>query len=193
MATFPKDVYANTGNRLPAIKRDDLDDAGKKLFDSRGQVDSFGPGGIRLYSLPVAEHMGEVNDFLRHKSGLDPRLVELAILVTARESDCEYVWTAHEPQGLKAGLQQQTIDVVKYRKSTDGLAEKDAVIIALGREALDKHHVSSGTAVRALSLFGNQGLVNIVSLMGDYASTEILLNAFDQHVRPTDKPLLPIP
>ena len=142
--TFPKDVYANTGNRLPAIKRDDLDDAGKKLFDARGQADSFGPGAIRLYSPPVAEHMGGVNDFLRHKSGLDPRLVELAILVTAREADCEYVWTAHEPQGLKAGLQQEMIDVVKYRKSTEGLAEKDAVIIALGREVVGKHHVSSG-------------------------------------------------
>jgi 4-carboxymuconolactone decarboxylase len=192
-ATFPKDVYANTGNRLPALKRDDLDDAGKKLFDSRGQVDSFGPGGLRLYSPPVAGYMGEVNDFLRHKSGLDPRLVELAILVTARESDCEYVWTAHEPMGLKAGLQQEIIDVVRNRKSTEGLAEKDAVIIALGREAVGKHHASSATAARALSLFGNQGLVNIVSLMGDYASTAILLNAFDQHVRPTDKPLLPIP
>ena len=26
--TFPKDIYADTGNRLPAIKRDALDDAG---------------------------------------------------------------------------------------------------------------------------------------------------------------------
>jgi 4-carboxymuconolactone decarboxylase len=190
---FPKDVYANTGNRLPAIKRDDLDDAGKKLFDARGPVDSFGPGGIRLYSLPVAEHMEGVNDFLRHKSGLDPRLVELVILVTAREEDSEYVWTAHEPQGLKAGLQQEIVDVVKYRKPTNGLAEKDAVIINLGREVLGKHHASSEVAARALDLYGKQGLVNIVSLMGDYASTGILLNAFDQHVRPADKPLLPIP
>ena len=122
--TFPKDVYADTGNRLPAIKKDSLDDAEKKLYDARGPVDSFGPGAIRLYSLPVSEHMGSVNDFLRHKAGIDPRLVELAILVTARESDSEYEWTAHEPQGLKAGLQPEIIDVVRYRKSTDGLAEK---------------------------------------------------------------------
>jgi 4-carboxymuconolactone decarboxylase len=191
--TFPKDVYADTGNRLPAIKRDAMDDAGRKLFDSRGPVDFFGPGAIRLYSPSVAEHMEGVNDYLRHKSGLDPRLVELAILVTARESDSEYVWTAHEPQGLKAGLPLETIDVVRYRKSTEGLPGKDAVIIQLGREAIGKHHVSSDVAARALNSFGKQGLVNIVSLMGDYASTAILLNAFDQHVRPTDKPLLPLP
>jgi 4-carboxymuconolactone decarboxylase len=193
MGPFPKDVYADTGNRLPAIKRDALDDAGKKLFDVRGPVDSFGPGAIRLYSPSVAEHMGGVNDYLRHKSGLDPRLVELAILVTARESDSEYEWTAHEPQGLKAGLQPEIIDIVRFRKSTDGLAEKDAVVILLGREVMGKHHVSSNVAARALNSFGKQGLVNIVSLMGDYASTAILLNAFDQHVRPADKPLLPIP
>ena len=137
--------------------------------------------------------MAAVNEYLRYKSGLDPRLVQLVILVTAREFDSEYVWTAHEPQGLKAGLQPEVIDVVKYRKPTAGLAEKDAVIIDLGREVIGKHHASSATAARALSLFGKQGLVNIASLMGDYASTAILLNTFDQHVRPGDKPLLPIP
>ena len=193
VGTFPKDVYANTGNRLPAIKREDLDDAGKKLFDARGPVDSFGPGAIRMYSPPVAAHMEGVNDYLRHKSGLDPRLVELAILVTAREEDCEYVWTAHEPQGLKLGLEPQTIDIVRFRKSAEGLPEKDAVIIQLGREAIGKHHAGSDVAARALNLFGKQGTVNYVSLMGDYAATAILLNAFDQHVRQTDKPLLPIP
>ena len=46
-AAFPKDVYAETGNRLPPLKREDLDDAGKKLFDLRGPSgDSFGPGPI---------------------------------------------------------------------------------------------------------------------------------------------------
>lgn len=193
-ATFPKDVHADTGNRLPAIQRDSLDDAGKKLFDSRGPTaDGFGPGGIRLYSVPVAEDMGAVNSYLRYKSGLDPRLVQLAILVTARECDSEYEWTAHEPQGLQAGLQKEVIDVVKYRKPTTGLAEKDAAIIELGREVMRTHHVSSELFARAHGLFGDRGTVEFVALMGDYAATAILLNAFDQHIRPTDKPLLPIP
>ncbi len=192
-ANFPKDVYPETGNRLPAIQRDAMDDAGKKLFDARGTGDFFGPAAIRLYSPTVADHMGAVNSYLRYNSGLDPRLVQLAILVTAREADGEYEWTAHEPQGLKAGLQPEIIDIVRYRKPVEGLAEKDAVIILLGREAVGKHHVSADVAARALNLFGKKGVVDYVSLMGDYASTAILLNAFDQHVRPADKALLPIP
>ena len=192
-ASFPKDIFPETGNRLPAIKRDELDDAGKKLFDARGNLDAFGPAPIRLYSDAVAEHMGAVNDYLRYKAGLDPRLIQLMILATARENDCLYVWTAHEPQALKAGVPLDVIDVVRYRKPLDGLAEKDAVIIQLARGAVGKHRVDSDVAAHAMRLFGKQGMVNYVSLMGDYAATTVLLNAFDQHIRPADTPRLPMP
>ena len=179
-AAFPKDIYPETGNRFPAINR-------------QATPDSFGPGAIRMYSPPVAESMTGLNDYLRRKSGLEPRLVELAILVTAREMDSEYVWTAHEPPALKAGLQQAVIDTVKYRRPVTTLGEKEAVIVQLGRDAIGKHKVGSDTFARAVKLFGNQGVVNIVALMGDYAATTIMLNVADQRVRPKDKSLLPIP
>src|ERR1700740_213639 len=128
VAAFPKDIHAETGNRLPEIKREDLDEAAKKLYDARRPNGAHGPGPIRLYSPAAEQYMSEVNDYLRHKSGLDPRLVELAILVTAREMDCEYVWTQHEAVGLKAGLSEETIDAVKYRKALSGVGEKEATI-----------------------------------------------------------------
>lgn len=179
-ARLPSDIHPETGNRFPAIRPNLTPDA-------------FGPGAIRQYSPPVAESMTAVNDYLRHKAGLDDRLVELAILVTAREMDCVYVWTAHEPAAVKAGLQQEVIDRVKFRRPLTNLAEKDAIVVQLGRDAIGKHKVSSDTFARAQKLFGNQGLVNIVALMGDYAATTMLLNVADQHVRPKDTALLPVP
>jgi 4-carboxymuconolactone decarboxylase len=190
---LPADIHPETGNRFPAVKRDELNDAGKKQYDARGAVDAFGPGAIRLYSPPVAELKTAINDYLRRKSGLDTRLVELAILVTAREMDSEYVWTAHEPPARKAGLEQQIIDAVKYRRPLAGVGEKESVIVQLGRDAIGKHKVSSDTFARAVKQFGREGVVNIVSLMGDYAATTILLNVADQRVRPRDKSLLPVP
>lgn len=178
-APLPKDIHPDTGNRFPALKQ--------------GVPDSFGPGAIRLYSPAVDEAMTSVNEYLRRKAGLEPRLVELAILVTAREMDSEYVWTAHEPAAQKAGLQQAIIDTVKFRKPLTTLGEKETVIVQLGRDAIGKHKVGSDIFARAVKLFGNQGVVNIVSLMGNYAATTILLNVADQHVRPKDTPLLPIP
>ena len=191
--TLPADIHAATGNRFPGVKREELNDAGKKVYDARGAVDGFGPGALRLYSPPLAESMTTVNDYLRRKAGLEPRLVELAILVAAREMDCEYIWTAHEPPALKAGLEQRVIDTVKHRRPLSGLGEKEAVIIQLGRDSISKHKVASDTFARAVKQFGHQGVVNIVAVMGDYAASSILLNVADQHVRPRDKSLLPIP
>src|SRR5207245_3788559 len=112
----PADLHPETGNRFPPIRRDALNEAEKKLYDTRGVTDGFGPAALRLYSPPVAESMTAVNDYLRRKSGLEPRLVELAILVTAREMDAEYVSTSHEPAARKAGPEHAISDTGKYRR-----------------------------------------------------------------------------
>ena len=194
-SSFPKDIHPETGNRLPPINRDKLDDAAKKIYDAGGTAPgvNYGPQRLRLYSGGAEVFSSGLNDFLRRKSGLEPATVELSILAAVREMDGEYEWTAHEPAALKAGVSPQIIDIVKYRKPLTGVPEKEATIIELGREAVGKHKVSSETFARALKLFGERQLVDIVCLMGDYVSTAVLLNTFDQHVRPADKPLLPIP
>ena len=192
-SSLPRDIYPKTGNRLPAVNRDNLNDSAKKIYDAGAAGSDYGPQRLRLYSGGAEAFSSGLNDFLRHKAGLEPRLVELAILAAVREMDGEYEWTAHEPAALKAGVSPEIVDVIKYRKPLTGIAEKDATIIELGRESVGKHKVSSDTFARALKLFGDRQLVNIICLMGDYSSTAILLNTFDQHVRPADKPLLPIP
>jgi hypothetical protein len=35
-----------------------------------------------------------------------PRFFQLAVLIIAREIDQQYEWTAHEPAGLRQGLEQ---------------------------------------------------------------------------------------
>jgi len=192
-SSFPKDIYPQTGNRLPAVNRDTSDEAAKKIYDAGGAGADYGPQRLRLYGGGAEVFSSGLNDFLRRKAGLEPRLVELSILAAVREMDGEYEWTAHEPAALKAGVSPEIVDTVKYRKPLNGIGEKEATIIELGRESVGKHKVSSETFARALKLLGDRQLVNIVCLMGDYSSTAILLNTFDQHVRPTDKPLLPIP
>jgi 4-carboxymuconolactone decarboxylase len=190
-SALPADVYPATGNRFPKVNREALDETTQRFYDTR--PDGYGPEMIRFYSPIVAQSMTGINDFLRHKSGLEPRFVELTILATAREMDCEYVWTAHEGAARKAGLDAGVIDAVKYRKPLTGLPDKEAAVIELVREDFQAHKVSSEAFARASSLFPRERLVDLLTLMGDYASTALLLNAADQHVRPTAKPLLPLP
>src|SRR5579871_280639 len=138
-AALPADINPESLNRLPVVKRDQMDENGKRVYDlSAGGagkvVQATGPGAISLYSPGVAEPLRQLNNYLRRDGNiLGNPITELAILVAAREGDQQYVWGAHEPAGLRAGLSQQAVDVVKYGKEVAGLGEKETVVIRLGR------------------------------------------------------------
>jgi 4-carboxymuconolactone decarboxylase len=195
----PPDVYPESLSRLPLLKREELDDDGRRYYDavtgpqSRTLVGLRGPSGIWLHSPKLAMHLRGANQYLRYGTALGRRLTELAILVTARELDHQFEWTAHEPVALKEGLEPEIIDVVKYRKPIAGLGEQEAAIIGLGREVFRDRKVRPETFARAVVLFGRPGVLDLAALMGDYAMTAIILTTFDQQLHPDQQPLLPIP
>jgi 4-carboxymuconolactone decarboxylase len=197
-ATMPSDIDPQSGFRLPLPKREELDDAGKKIYDDASKpgaslVGLQGPSGIRLYSTKTAPWLTSLNRHLRFEAGIAPRIREIAILVTAREMDSQFEWVAHEPEALKAGVPQQTVDAIKYRRGTSGLDPRDAAVIALGRQIWREHKVDSASFAKAKALFGPHQLVDIVLLMGNYAGTAALLTAFDMQLHPGKQALLPIP
>ena len=117
----------------------------------------------------------------------------IAILATAREMDSQFEWVAHEPEALKEGVPQNVIDVIKFRRSTAGLDQTDAIVIELGRQLWRDHKVTSATFAKLKELFGPNKLVDLVLLMGNYAGTAALLTAVDMQLHKGKQPLLPIP
>ena len=196
--TLPSDVYPESRSRLPLVKRDDLDENGKKAYDaivdpeSRLKAQLIGPAGIWLNVPELSPHIREINWFLRNKFPLDAKLTELIILTTARESDAQIEWAAHEPSALKAGLSQNVVDIVKYRQPIKDVEPQEASIIQFARELLGNNHLTSETYAEALKQFGQKNLVMMVLLMANYSQTAIILHAFDQQLRPNLTPLLPV-
>jgi 4-carboxymuconolactone decarboxylase len=194
---LPKDVYAESLSRLPLLTRDLLDQTGRQHYDtvvgpeSRTLVGLRGPSGIWLHSPKLAGFVRAANQYLRFESALDRRLTELAILVTARELDSQFEWTAHEPAALKEGLEPKIIDVVKRRRPVTGLGKKEALIVGVGRELFRTRKLHSRTFARAVELFGRRGVLELVALMGNYAGTALILAAVDQQLHPEQTPLLP--
>ena len=196
---LPADVYPDSLSRLPLVKREELDEHGTRFYDavvspqSRTLAGLQGPSGIWLHSPTLGEHQRAANQYLRYQTALDRRLTELAILVTAREIDNQFEWTAHEPAALREVLHPATIDVVKHRKPISGLGDKEALIVSFGRELFRDKKVRSETFAQAVKVFGHRGVVDLAALMGNYAMTAVIFNAVDQHLRPDQAPLLPIP
>lgn len=195
---FPSDIDAESRCRLPLVKREDLPEGAKAIFDEHHDPNGDthagmqGPGGVRLHSPRLAElHRPEAR-YLRHQTGLDPRIREVAILTSAREHDSQFEWQQHERVGLREGVPPETIDVIKHRKPVDGLDETEALVIEIGRQLFREHKLSSELFARARETFGEQKLIDLLANMGSYAATAILLAAVDMQMPLDEEILLPL-
>ena len=198
------DVYYSSGNRLPPINRDDLDEFGKKVYDDviaggrsftydEKKKEYLGPRSIRIYSPIVSDHLSTANEYLRYESGMDPKIREIAIMNAAWEMNIAYEWTAHEETALEVGVPQSTIDIIKYNQPIPAnLGEQETAVITLAREVLrGSHHVSPETYKKVHGIFGTKRLLEIVALMGGYTGTAMVLHTFDQQLPPGKESLLP--
>src|SRR6476619_4676260 len=186
--SLPPDIHPVTLSRLPPVTPEDLDEEGRRLLAARTNfTPGPGPTHITVYSpreLDLGIPSGE-------KSPVGARYFQLAVLITAREIDQQYEWSAHEPAGLRQGLEQSVIDVVKYNRDVTGLSDKDATFITFGRTLYREHHVSSELWQRMIGHFGRQHTVQLMMIMGDYFRVGFMMNAADQHLPPERQPLLP--
>jgi 4-carboxymuconolactone decarboxylase len=195
--TYPADIDPQSQCRLPLPRRDALDDGGRQVYDrladpGGGTLRGLrGPGGITLHSPELARYTRPLNYYLRYQAGLGGRVRELAILVTAREHDSQFEWAAHEAEARREGVADAVIEIVRRRGDIAGLDADDAAVIALGREMFGARRVGSATFARCLALFGRRKLIDLVALMGNYASTAALLVAFDMRLDPGVEPPLP--
>ena len=196
-SSLPPDINPVTLSRMPPINRAELDAEGQKALDARATppTPAPGPGGVTVWSPRATEGLGVIGRALGVPRGdtfpLGGRMYQLIVLITAREIDQQYEWSAHEPAGLRVGLEQSVIDVVKYDRDVRGLAEKDALVIRYFRALLREHRVSSELWAAMVKEFGRQRTVDMMMLMADYFTVGTMMNAVDQHLPPDRKALLP--
>ncbi len=195
---LPPDIDPQSRCRLPFVQREELDETRQKLSDAAvnpqgGTIRGLnGPAGIQLHSRGLSAVNRPVGRYLRFECGFTPRVREVAILISARQSDSRFEWAAHEPEALSVGVPQATIDAIKFRKSLVGIDAEDALIIQLGREIFGDRKVNRETYARAEKHFGRPGLVDLVALMGNYAATAALLCCFDMQLDEGTTALLPV-
>lgn len=201
---FAADIHLDSLARLPAVQRDDLDARGQEVFDLWVQPGTGygtglrGPIGMWMHSPELAAAMFDVRQRVRYETEKDQRLTELTIIATAREISNQYEWSAHEGPARVAGLEEQIIDLVKYRRplpaidSMPGFGETERTIIQFAREVVSEEKVSSSTFADAVRIFGREGTMDLVGLIGYYNFVAITLKAFDLQRPPGSELLLPI-
>ena len=186
--SLPRDIHPVTLSRLSPVTAGDLDEEGQRLLAARTNFTSGpGPSHVTIYS-PRERDLGIPTG---ERSPVGPRYFQLAVLITAREIDQQYEWSAHEPAGRRQGLEQVVIDVVKYNRNVAALSGKDATLITFGRALFREHGVSSELWEKMVKHFGRQRTVQVMMIMGEYFKAGFMMNAVDQHLPPGREALLP--
>jgi 4-carboxymuconolactone decarboxylase len=165
----------------PITSREQLDESDRPVFDmiavGRGSV--RGPFALLLYSPELCRRVLDLSDYLRLDSFLGQNLRELAVIATARERDCPYVWAAHAPAARRAGIADSTVVVVKNREELAKTSSTEADVIEFVRSLLQRHEVEDELFNRLIARHSTTGLVELTAVVGHYFFVTGILNAFE--------------
>jgi 4-carboxymuconolactone decarboxylase len=165
-------------NRISLPERDQLSPEQAEAYDRiasgpRGKVE--GPLAIWLYSPQLADRAQLLGEFARYKTSFEPRLSELAILVTARHWTSHFEWAIHSKIAEKAGVSPAVIAAIKAGKTPQFVSDDEAAIHAFVSELLTTGKLSDEGLARIRSMFGDKGAVELSAIVGYYSTCAFAL------------------
>ena len=184
-------------SRIPTASRESVPQDQLAAFDElvsqRGSVPDIGPVAIMINGPELARRGENYRAYFRgDEITLPANVRELAMILTARELDCQFIWNAHSANARKAGLSDRLVDDLRDKKELTGLSDQESAVIDYGREFFRTHRVSQAAFDAAKAHFGVLGLVELTNLMGYYAALAFNINAFDVGL-PAELTELPLP
>ena len=128
--------------RTPTVTRDQVPEKYREAFDhevaiSRHAMEN-GPGSVMINSPEMRKRANHLVFYFREESELPQNIQELAMILTARAKDCQYIWFAHAARARKEGISHE--DCVKHLGMPESFGQRfsDMVVerlrVAFGME-----------------------------------------------------------
>jgi 4-carboxymuconolactone decarboxylase len=168
-------------NRMPEIPPDKLTDAQKKALEQfaskRGAPPARGPFLALLRSPDVMTPAEILGEYLQFKTVLPPKLRELVILITARQWTQDTEWNSHVNIAVKDGLSLEIATALAAGQRPAGMSDDEAAVYDFCDELHRNQSVTDATYARAVKKFGEQGVVDIISVNGYYTWFAMIMNS----------------
>jgi 4-carboxymuconolactone decarboxylase len=190
-------MTAAAQDRLPPIPAERQTDAQKKAaveFRAERMQDVFGPFVPLSRSPQLMMDAARMGTYLRFGNTLPRALSEFAIILQARRWSQEYEWYVHAADAKTAGLSDEIIQAVADGRRPEKMTDDQDIVYEFSRELNDSRAVSDRTYARAVTRFGEQGVMDLVGVNGFYTLISMALNvgrtALPTGVAPALKPLV---
>ena len=137
-----------------------------------------GPFQLLIRAPEICEHASKLGEHLRWGTSLPDRLSELAIIATARFWRAQYEWYAHAPLAAKAGVPEAAIEAIRTGGTPLFTAKDEALVHRLCSEIFRTQRLTDQSFDEAIAALGEQGLVEIIGIVGYYTLIANTLNVF---------------
>ncbi len=182
-------------DRMPEIPAEKMTEAQKKAaeeFAAGRKTPVFGPFVPLLRSPDVMLRAKAMGDYLRFNSKLNPKVSEFAILITARHWAQNYIWAVHFPAAINAGLGSQMLEQLADGRNPKPTYESEQLCYDFCTELLQNQSISDATYSWAVTKFGEQGVIDLVGIVGYYTFLSLIMNTTRTALPKDAKPVLPL-
>ena len=140
----------------------------------RGEV--RGPFVALMHNAELARRIQQLGEHLRFHNKLPMATLEIAVLVTAREWDCQFEWYMHDRISRKAGLDPRIIDAIAQGKEPPGMSADETLVYKASQQAHRSGCLDDETFAAARERFGLDGTLDLLALNGYYSMMAMILN-----------------
>ena len=159
-----------------------------KLRPPRPDGQIGGPFDPWLRSPELSRRAMGLGDFIWERTTLGRRLMEVAVLVTGRAWRSNVEWVAHARYAREFGVAQATIDDIFAQRRPEKAPEDELLVHDVARALHETRDLPLELYQRAVARFGEQGLVELVAVLGFYTFVSMTLNAFDVPMPGVEQP-----
>ena len=145
---------------------------------SSGAGGLAGPFNAMLYAPPVGHALQGLGVAIRFHTRLAPRIREMAILVVAQAWDSAYERASHELIGRDAGLTEPELDALREGANPKFADEQESVAYSAVRALTGPGDLDDEEYAAAVAALGAEGLVELSTLVGYYATLALQLRIF---------------
>ena len=182
--------------RIPAATREtvpqDQVDEFDQLVEDLGGVPRSAPGSVMIHAPKAHQLATALNNYLRRELFAARQGVGTAMLLAARENDCQHIWNAHAGAARAAGVSDGVVDALRDRQELPEMDDVERAVLNYAREFFEHRKVGRGAFQDAMEQFGKQGLIELTLVTGNYSLLAFIINAFDPDLPPNrTEPLLP--
>ena len=151
--------------------------SGSRTEDDRGAL--VGPFAVWLHQPELGAAAWRLNRALNTSPVVPPRSREVATLVIGSYYRAPYEVGSHRNLAREVGLADEVVDALASGGRPDGLTDEETCAADVARALLSGGELPEPLYGRAVQLFGEDGVIELVHLCGFYSLTSMVLNAFD--------------